>query len=60
MFLGKGGKERFNFLTGKMEDSWYWWELWLLTRKVGLILCPNLSVVADAILALPVLSRLAL
>ena len=60
LFLGKGGKERFNFLTGKMEDSWYWWELWLLTRKVGLILCPNLSAIADAIPALQLLSRLAL
>ena len=36
-FLGKGGKQRFNFLTGKMEDKWYWWELWLLVRKVRLV-----------------------
>lgn len=36
LFLAKGGKERFDFLTGKMEDKWYWWELWLLLRKVRL------------------------
>ena len=34
LFLSKGGNERFNFLTGKMEAKWYWWELWLLVRKV--------------------------
>ena len=24
---------------GKMEDSWYWWELWLLVRKIGIMCC---------------------
>ena len=39
LFMGKGGKARFNFLTGKMEDEWYWWELLLLLRKIGIMCC---------------------
>ena len=47
LFLTKGGKQRFDFLTGKMEDSWYWWELWLLVRKVSRTLFVCLPVVAS-------------
>jgi hypothetical protein len=34
LFLTKSGKKRFYFLTEKMEDRWYWWELLLMMRKV--------------------------
>lgn len=37
-FLSDEGKHRFAFLTAKMEDEWYWWEVFLLLRKV-LIMC---------------------
>ena len=37
MFLRPGGKESFGFLTKRMEDKWYWWEMLLLLRKIGIM-----------------------
>jgi hypothetical protein len=33
-FLSEGGKYRYSFLTTKLEDKWFWWELILLARKL--------------------------
>eukprot|EP01046_Picozoa_sp_COSAG06_P029157 COSAG06_NODE_2685_length_6452_cov_2.674170_3_plen_110_part_00 len=38
-FFSKHGKERYAFLTQKMEDKWYWWELVLLLRKQLIMAC---------------------
>ena len=40
-FSSDEGKHRFAFLTAKMEDDWYWWEVFLLFRKVA-IMCSGL------------------
>ena len=38
-FAGKKGKQRFAFLTEKMEDKWYWWEILLMVRKILIMMC---------------------
>ena len=43
VFLSKSGKRRFAFLTEKMEDKWYWWELFLLVRKLLIMACGLLN-----------------
>ena len=38
-FLREGGKYRYSFLTTKLEDKWFWWELLLLARKTAIMVC---------------------
>ena len=38
-FFTRGGKYRYSFLTTKLEDDWYFWELILLGRKVAIMAC---------------------
>ena len=38
-FLREGGKYRYSFLTTKLEDRWFWWELLLLARKTAIMAC---------------------
>ena len=38
-FLGENGKYKYSFLTTKLEDKWYWWELFLLARKTLIMAC---------------------
>ena len=38
-FLSDGGKYRYSFLTTKLEDRWFWWELFLLARKILIMAC---------------------
>ena len=40
-FFSEGGKYRYSFLTTKLEDKWFYWELVLLLRKI-LIMCSGL------------------
>eukprot|EP01043_Picozoa_sp_COSAG02_P035509 COSAG02_NODE_2548_length_8557_cov_17.177229_2_plen_1173_part_00 len=36
-FLSAGGKYRYSFMTTKLEDRWFWWELLLLVRKIAIM-----------------------
>jgi hypothetical protein len=38
-FATDDGRIRYLFLSAKMEDRWYWWELVLLTRKLLIMTC---------------------
>ena len=38
-FLREGGKYRYSFLTTKLENRWFWWELLLLARKTAIMAC---------------------